>query len=143
MRKALPKMLALSGILVHETGSTDSATCDTPATLICLKLRPKLSTLMGFTGYRTLLARALSLAAAEVPALLDSKVDAAGSLIHAERRPAPSRSDADINGDVVLVAQLLSLLVAFIGEKLTLQILREIWPDLPTRDFNSRIGDSE
>lgn len=33
-------------------------------------------------------------------------------------------------GSVVLVAQLLRLLMAFIGENLTLQLVRDIWPKL-------------
>jgi hypothetical protein len=33
-------------------------------------------------------------------------------------------------GGVVLVAQLLGLLVAFVGERLTLKIVREVWPNL-------------
>ena len=39
-------------------------------------------------------------------------------------------------GSVELVAQLVGLLVAFIGEKLTLQLLLDIWPKLPRRDWD-------
>jgi hypothetical protein len=35
---------------------------------------------------------------------------------------------------VVLVAQLLRLLVAFIGETLTLRLVRESWPKLSVND---------
>ena len=35
------------------------------------------------------------------------------------------------NGRVVLLAHLLGLLVAFIGEDLTQRLLREAWPKLP------------
>ena len=34
-------------------------------------------------------------------------------------------------GSVVVFAQLLGLLVAFIGENLTLRMVREVWPKLP------------
>ena len=39
-------------------------------------------------------------------------------------------------GIVVVVAELLGLLVAFIGEKLTLQIVSDVWPKLPLTDLN-------
>jgi hypothetical protein len=44
-------------------------------------------------------------------------------------------------GSVVLVAQLLRLLVAFIGENLTLQLVREIWPKLSDNDLELGKGD--
>lgn len=34
----------------------------------------------------------------------------------------------------VLIAALLSLLVTFIGEALTVQLLQDVWPDLPGFD---------
>ena len=39
-------------------------------------------------------------------------------------------------GEVVLLAQLLGLLVAFIGEKLTLRLVREVWPQVPLDDLD-------
>jgi hypothetical protein len=38
--------------------------------------------------------------------------------------------DVMADGGIVLVAQLLGLLVAFVGERLTLKIVREVWPNL-------------
>jgi hypothetical protein len=47
-------------------------------------------------------------------------------------------------GSVVLVAQLLALLVAFIGENLTLRMVREVWPKLPQiNDLDLRKGDKQ
>ena len=42
---------------------------------------------------------------------------------------------------MVLVAQLLGLLVAFIGETLTLRLVREVWPKLPLNDLDFGRGD--
>jgi|SRR5688572_20802440 hypothetical protein len=144
MRKALPQMLALSRVLmVHETRGQKPFVNEFAAAVVCEKLRPTLSTLMGATGFRALLGRALVLASAETPTLLHLQVDAAGTLIYSE--PLSGRDDCkgDIKGSLVLVAHLLTLLVAFIGENLTLQILREIWPPLRANDSNSMTGDSE
>jgi hypothetical protein len=37
---------------------------------------------------------------------------------------------------VVLLAQLLGLLVAFIGENLTLRLMREVWPKVPLNELD-------
>ena len=44
-------------------------------------------------------------------------------------------------GGVVLLAQLLGLLVAFIGESLTLRLVREVWPQLPLDDLDFGKGE--
>ncbi len=47
---------------------------------------------------------------------------------------SPVDRAALLDAGVILVAQLIGLLVAFIGEKLTLQLLLDIWPKLPRRE---------
>jgi hypothetical protein len=44
--------------------------------------------------------------------------------------------DEIFEGRVVLLAQLLGLLVAFIGENLTLRLVREVWPKLSLNDVD-------
>jgi len=47
-------------------------------------------------------------------------------------------------GSVVVFAQLLGLLVAFIGETLTLRMVREVWPKLPQiNELDLRKGDKK
>jgi hypothetical protein len=98
------------------------------------KLRPQLATLMGRAGFRALLLRALALAKAEVPWLSGVQVDEEGSLEGWEEPRAQLDADKFLEGRVVLLAQLLGLLVAFIGENLTLRLVREVWPKLPLND---------
>jgi hypothetical protein len=43
--------------------------------------------------------------------------------------------DKVFEGRIVVLAQLLGLLVAFIGEDLTLWVMREVWPKLSLNDF--------
>jgi len=45
--------------------------------------------------------------------------------------------DEAVNGGAVLVTQLLGLLVTFIGQALTLRLVRELWPDAPFNYMNS------
>jgi hypothetical protein len=40
-----------------------------------------------------------------------------------------------------MVAQLLGLLVAFIGDNLTLRLVRDVWPTLSLEDLNFAQGD--
>jgi len=40
-----------------------------------------------------------------------------------------------VQGEIVLVAQLLGLLVTFIGQSLTWSLLQEVWPGLPMKEF--------
>jgi hypothetical protein len=42
---------------------------------------------------------------------------------------------------VVLVAQLLGLLVAFIGDNLTLRLVRDVWPTVSLEDLHFTQGD--
>jgi len=104
---------------------------------VCEKLRMPLSTLAGIDGYKALLSRALTLAKAEVPSLGLLKVREDGSLEVLD--PVGSERDMDEiqKGDTALVAQLLELLATFIGVDLTMQLVRDVWPDAPYDGIDS------
>ena len=53
-----------------------------------------------------------------------------------EQLPAQLDLDKFFEGRVVLLAQLLGLLVAFIGENLTIRLVREVWPKAPLNDLD-------
>jgi len=96
---------------------------------------------MGNGGFRALLSRALVLAGAEVPWLRAVRVSADGTLEGLEK-PAAGLNPAEFHqGRVVFLAQLLGLLVAFIGPGLTLRLLCEIWPQLATDNVDFGNGD--
>jgi hypothetical protein len=123
-------------LITHEAKDRRSAGSGLPpAFRVCEKLRAPLATLMGHAGFHALLARALALASAEVPWLRTVRVRTDGRLEGLGRLKAPLHPNKFLTGSAVLVAELLGLLVAFIGEKLTLQLVREIWPKLPATPF--------
>ena len=129
-------------LIAYETGGNKSSGTKTPAAFhVCEKLRPHLATLMGNAGFRALLSRALALASAEVPWLRAVHVKADGSLEGLEELHAQLDPEEFAEGRVVLLAQLLGLLVAFIGEDLTLRLVREVWPKLPLNDLDFGKGD--
>ena len=95
------------------------------------KLRPHLATLMGHGGVRALLSRALVLATTEVSWLRAVQVNADGGLEGFEALGSQLDHAEFVEGRVVLLAQLLGLLVAFIGPSLTSRLAGEIWPQIP------------
>jgi hypothetical protein len=116
--------------------NTPSETNTPPAFQVCEKLRTHLGTFMGAAGFRELLSCALPRAQAEIPWLGALHVKADGSLEGLEELNTKHNPDELIEGGVVLVAQLLGLLVAFIGETLALRFVREVWPTVPVDDLN-------
>ena len=113
-----------------------SGTKTPPAFQVCEKLRAHLATLMGKTGFCELLSCALPRAQAEIPWLGSVHVKADGTLEGLEDLSEKRNPDELSEGGIVLVAQLLGLLVAFIGEALTLRIVREVWPTVQLDDLN-------
>lgn len=89
-------------------------------------LRITLSKFTGANGFASLLNRALALARSEVPALQNVHVGPDYRLIGLEEIAA---ADEAARAAVVLAAHLLTLLVTFIGEPLTVRLLHEGWPD--------------
>jgi len=108
---------------------------ETVAFRVCEKLRGPLGKLMGRGGFRSLLTRALVLASAEVPWLRTLKIEADGSLEGFHDAKGKVDSAVRAEGEVVLVAKLLGLLVTLIGPALTASLLKEIWPNLHDLNF--------
>jgi len=98
---------------------------------ICEKLRVPLATLMGSTGYHALLSRALTVASREHAWLRTLRLQAAGTLAVPAEAAAPVTPQALAAANAALITTLLELLVAFIGQPLTLRLVREVWPDIP------------
>ncbi|MDD5141662.1 MAG: hypothetical protein PHY43_15545 [Verrucomicrobiales bacterium] len=107
---------------------------------VCEKLHLHLATFMGSTGFRTLLSRSLALSAAEVPWLRAVHINADWSLAGREELQAELGPDELFEGGVVLLANLLGLLVVFIGENLTVRLVREVWPKVPLNDLDFSEG---
>jgi hypothetical protein len=123
-----PKIQELAQqLLAYEAARPNPSEVNIPAVLcVSEKLRRSLSTLAGSSGFRSLLARALTLAKAEVPALSPVQVQPDGSL---EGWRDFGNEDQHADACVILIAQLLGLLVTFIGEGLTLSLVLDAWPD--------------
>ena len=100
------------------------------AVRVCEKLRISLTRFAGADGFTSLLRRALALARTEFPALHGVTKKADGSLEGLEKLAADAGDSGGGGGAalVAIVTHLLGLLVTFIGEPLTLRLVREAWP---------------
>lgn len=90
---------------------------------------------MGSTGFHALLSRALAVARAEAPGLRAVQIKPDGTLAFLDEPGARANPD-ELAGGAELVAQLIGLLQAFIGESLTLRMLRNVWPKLSLNDIH-------
>ncbi len=122
LRTAAERLLAL------EAGSRGAGKLPTAARVV-ERLRRVLSTLLGAAGFQALLARAVTLAKAEVPALRKLQVQADGSLSGLNQ---PGEHD----GEIVLAAHILGLLVTFVGEALMLRLVTDAWPTAKLSDLD-------
>ena len=121
MRVLAQRLLILEGPL---QGAADDPTAQ--AMRVFERLRVALARFAGSDSFASLVRRALALARVEEPALRQVSIKANGSLEGLEK----------VAGDpiVAIVAHFLGLLVTFIGEPLTLRLVRDAWPDATLDD---------
>jgi hypothetical protein len=124
-------------IIADEPAGSKSSPATIPAVFhACEQLRPHLETLMGKGGFRALLSRALTLARVEAPLLGSIQVGADGSLKGLEDFETQAGPEQSAQARSILLAQLLGLLAAFIGQSLMLRLAGEVWPDVPLTDLD-------
>ncbi len=122
--------------------SNTSEPVDSTTLRVYQKLRDSLGDLAGTAGFHSLASRALMLAKSEVPTLSAVKVGADGNLegMSAIEPPIKVEQDRIHEGGVILISRLLGLLLIFLGESLTLSLLRDAWPGVALDDRNAGSG---
>jgi hypothetical protein len=117
-------------LLAYEAvAGENSVPAESAAFRVCAKLRQPLITLAGVVGFRSLLSRALTLAKAEAPRLSAVQVAADGSLKGLDELASQTDKEHAGDGGAILIAQLIRLLLIFIGEGLTLRLVQDVWPE--------------
>jgi hypothetical protein len=139
---SLPKSRHLAQrLLTYEAvADENSEPAESAVFRVCDRLRQPLITLAGVAGFRSLLSRALTLARAEAPSLSAVQVAADGSLKGQDEFASQANKEQARDGGVILVAQLIGLLLTFIGEGLTLRLVQDVWPDAV---FDGRVSEKE
>lgn len=117
-------------LLAYESAAKAEEATTPPLFRVCETLRRPLSALAGTIAFRTLLERALALAKARAPGLGAVQVKDDGSLQGLSGPPNNQAADG-----VVLIASLLGLLSAFIGEAMMLRLVLDAWPGLSANDL--------
>jgi len=90
------------------------------------KLRRKLGSPVGVDGFRALASRALALAKAESHGLRAVQIAANGGLRGLGEAESQTDADQDDESGVILIAQLLGLFLAFLGEATTLRLIEDL-----------------
>ncbi len=99
----------------------------------CLKLGSRLARLITAVGFQALLARALHLARGEFPFLdgVQTGTTEAACLVGL-REKAVGIEPAMLRAALTTVlASVIGLLSTFIGDDLTVRLVRDVWPDAP------------
>jgi hypothetical protein len=121
------------------------------------KLRESLGEFAGTAAFQSLASRALAMARSGVPSLQTAQVSANGELnglrlglerskydpqINVDKNGTGQELASDEGGDegIAIIARLLGLLLIFLGEPITLRLLRNAWPGASFDDFSSEYG---
>ena len=156
MMRTIAMLDLVRRLLTHEAAeSQDQDSLIEAAERVSEELRAHLSKRIGQEGFRTILARSLVLTTAQFPHLSAVRVGADGTLIglrgaisHAQEAQDKEAQDKEaqgvtIEGAVALVAQLLVLLISFIGEDLTLRLLSAVQPEFAWDDVTGRENEKQ
>jgi hypothetical protein len=136
MRQATPQLRDLAG----RAFAREAKRSRSPAALAagleasCRRLHARLDPLIGAGGFRALLARALHLAAKDFPWLDVVSIEEHPACGLKGLRKAVKGLDAQSVGDAfaLVLANVIWLLVTFIGEDIAFGLLREVWPEVET-----------
>jgi len=121
-----PRDLARS--LVACEADASAAVLETePATVrVYERLRRQLGAAVGVDGFQALASRALALARSESPRLQAVQLAANGALRGLGEIESQTDADEDGEAGIVLIAQLLGLFLAFLGEATTLRLIEDL-----------------
>lgn len=140
----LPEVRDLAHRLLHyeaNAGNT-SESAESTTLRVYQKLRQSLGELAGSAGFHSLASRALTLARSEAPSLGAVQISTDGNLQGMSSIEPPIDIDKDrvYEGGIVLISHLLGLLHIFLGQALTRNLIRDVWPGAALDDCNSENG---
>jgi hypothetical protein len=113
------------------------------------KLRQSLSALAGVAAFQSIAFRALTQAKSEAPGLWAVRIAADGSLQGlGEYETQPDEFEPQLgsskqqagDGGIILIDHILGLLLIFLGQSITINLLRNAWPDASFDDRNAGNG---
>jgi hypothetical protein len=149
MRDLAHRLLAYEADAGHGSEPTGS-TAPRVTLRVYDKLRQSLVEFVGLAGFHSLASRALTLARPDDPSLGAVQIAADGSLLGLGQKLGESQGQIETQIDmdknragtvgILLIVRLLELLRTFLGEALTLSLLRNAWPGEVFDDGNAING---
>ena len=114
-------------LVAREADASVTSLQTEPATLrVYERLRRQLGAPVGVDGFQVLASRALALAKSESPRLSAVQVTANGGLRGLDEVESQTDADEDGEAGIILIAQLLGLFLAFLGEVTTLRLIEDL-----------------
>jgi hypothetical protein len=133
-RQATPQLknLALRLLALEAKNSPTPAKLAEALEVCCQRLHKRLDTLIGAGGFRALLDRALFLAKKEHPWLKGVGIsDYPGCELRALSEAMNGKQPADVKeAFTIILANVIWLLVTFIGEDIAFGLIEEAWPGM-------------
>jgi len=128
-----PMVVSLSRtILEHEIGKREAPDEIAAAIERCFqRLYAELVNLVGHAGYQALLARAVHLTRPEGGPLEVAIADGTVNVKDLAERVKRDGGPRVIDDTTTLLANLIGLLTTFLGEELTMRLVRRIWTEVP------------
>jgi len=136
-------------LVIYETkAGKSSEPWMSPALRVYEKLRQNLGAFAGIAGFQSLASRALALARSEDPGFSEARVaedgtlQGLGKIEHQVDFDKAAGGEPSSEAGIILIARLLGLLHIFLGETLTVGLLRVTWPGAALDDCNSGTGET-
>jgi hypothetical protein len=139
-----PEMRDLAArLIVYESYvGENSVSLESAALRVYNKLHQSISAFAGVAAFQSFAFRALSQVQSEVPRLWSVQIAEDGSLESIRDIKSQTDNGMDLAGEEgkILIGRLLNLLHIFLGEALTLSLLRDAWPVTAFDDRSSGNG---
>jgi hypothetical protein len=114
-------------LVASEADASATSLHTEPATVrVYERLRRQLGAPVGTDGFQALASRALALAKSESPQLSAVQITASGALRGLGEVESQTDADEDGEAGIILIAQLLGLFLAFLGEATTLRLIEDL-----------------
>jgi hypothetical protein len=117
-------------LLAYEAAGSTSEPTQSLAVRVCEKLRGPLCALAGVACYRSLIARALTLARSQTSSFGDLQVAEDGSLQSLGKPALQSDRHYASEADVLLISHSMGLILSLLGTAVTLQLVQDVFPNL-------------
>ena len=122
--------LARQLLLQESGGHRESVALAEALERVCQRLHQRMVGLIGRAGFAALFTRALHLAREAHPALTGVAFDDQAEVcLRGTHEFAAARQPSEVSDAMgTILAQFVGLLITFIGEELSMRLIREIWP---------------